>query len=128
MVIARNCRNNANGQGAGHSALTALAPDVISPVFFTPEQMAMITGLSLSTIWRRIRDGSMPFVQPGGRRKRVLIPRTFLDQLDTQRQSDEHEVVGKPINPLRRRGCRQPAWISKLSATNVPKETNAQTT
>lgn len=44
----------------------------------SPEEYAHLTGLSLSTVRRYVRDQRLPSVQPGGRRCRVLIPRTAL--------------------------------------------------
>lgn len=41
--------------------------------FLTVDEVARVTGLSASTIRRRVRDGSITAVQPGGRRKRLLF-------------------------------------------------------
>lgn len=46
--------------------------------FLSIREFASRTGLSEPTIPRRIKDGSIPSSQPGGRRIRVLIPFTSL--------------------------------------------------
>lgn len=45
----------------------------------SPAQAAKILGVSPSTIWRRLRDGSLPYLQLGGKRKRVVIDRALLN-------------------------------------------------
>jgi hypothetical protein len=44
-------------------------------------QLSAISGLSASTLRRRIKDGSLPVIQPGGRRSRLLFRRDVLDTL-----------------------------------------------
>jgi excisionase family DNA binding protein len=41
-----------------------------------PSDAALRLGVSLSTVWRRIRDGSLPSLRKGGRR---MIPESALD-------------------------------------------------
>ena len=48
--------------------------------YLTPQEMVEKAGISLSTVWRYIRAGRFPIVQPGGPRCRVLIPRDALQQ------------------------------------------------
>lgn len=43
------------------------------PRYVTPKQFAGITGFSLKTVRRRLKDGDLPAHQPGGRRTRWLI-------------------------------------------------------
>jgi hypothetical protein len=49
------------------------------PTYVSPREFSHFSGLSLSTIRRRIRDGSLPVSQPGGSRTRVLIRRDALE-------------------------------------------------
>jgi excisionase family DNA binding protein len=55
-------------------------PPEPTPRFLSPADFARATGLSEATVRRRIRDGSLPVAQPGGKKSRVLIPRDVLDR------------------------------------------------
>jgi excisionase family DNA binding protein len=48
--------------------------------FCSVDEFARLTSLSTITVRRRLRDGSIPSVQPGGRGCRILIPVTALEQ------------------------------------------------
>ncbi len=50
----------------------------IDKQFFTIAEFAQITGDSESTVRRSIRDGSLPYMQRGPRKK-IKIPRKALD-------------------------------------------------
>lgn len=41
--------------------------------FVSPEEFGRLTGWSASTVRRRLKDGSLPAIQPGGRRTLWLI-------------------------------------------------------
>jgi hypothetical protein len=43
-------------------------------IHISPAEFAARSGLSVVTVRRRVRDRSLPAVQPGGPRTRVLIP------------------------------------------------------
>jgi len=47
----------------------------------TIKQLHEATGLSISTLRRRVKDGTIPVIQPGGRGKKLLFPMTILDEL-----------------------------------------------
>jgi excisionase family DNA binding protein len=49
--------------------------------FVGVEEFAERSLLSVSTVRRRINDGSLPYVQPGGFRTRILIPADALTAL-----------------------------------------------
>ena len=49
--------------------------------YLTFEEFVCRCPLSASTIRRRIKDGSIPHVQPGGKGHRMLIPENVLDSL-----------------------------------------------
>lgn len=53
-------------------------PAEIVAEFLTPAEFAVAAGLSLATVRRRIREGSLPVFQPGGKRTAVRIPRSAL--------------------------------------------------
>ena len=53
--------------------------DEIVREFLSPQEFASCSGLSLVTVRRYLADGRLPAVQPGGRRCRVLIPRSALN-------------------------------------------------
>lgn len=51
------------------------------PEYITIYELSAIGGLSVSTLRRRVRDGSLPFIQLGGSRSRLLFRRDVLDRL-----------------------------------------------
>lgn len=84
------------------------------PAYLSIKQFAELSGLSVATIRRRLWDGSISSHQPGGRKKKRLIPADALKTL--------HPCAGATISgtagsanpsdvrlPQTRRG-RQPSW------------------
>lgn len=65
------------------------------PRFLKPSKFAAVAGLSESTVRRRIQDGSIPSIQPGGPGTRELIPSDALDclQLAESEQPDLAAIV-----------------------------------
>jgi excisionase family DNA binding protein len=61
----------------------------------TINQLAQRSGLSVSTLRRRVKDGSLPAIQPGGAGKKMLFLPTVLDALSTPRVVDAHTVTGE---------------------------------
>jgi len=53
------------------------------PKFLLLQDVVNLTGLSESTVRRRVRDGSIKAVQPGGRRTRLLVDADSLGGLLT---------------------------------------------
>lgn len=51
------------------------------PGYISITELSAIGGLSVSALRRRVRDGSLPFIQPGGPRSRLLFRRDVLDRL-----------------------------------------------
>jgi len=51
----------------------------------TIKQLQVATGLSISTLRRRVKDGTIPAIQPGGRGKKLLFPLAILDELCMRR-------------------------------------------
>ena len=56
----------------------ALEASMVEQAVFSPEQAAKHLGVSESTVRRRIRDGQLKAVQPGGPGSRILISREAL--------------------------------------------------
>jgi hypothetical protein len=52
-----------------------------SPNHVSPQEFSDQSGLSIASVRRYLRDGKLPFVQPGGPRGRVLIPTDALARL-----------------------------------------------
>ncbi|MEQ8854387.1 helix-turn-helix domain-containing protein [Gimesia sp.] len=55
------------------------------------EELSTIISLSISTIRRRIRDGSIPAIQPGGKGTKLLIPKEWVNQQATISKSSRLE-------------------------------------
>ena len=49
--------------------------------YISIQDLSEISGLSVSTLRRRVLDGSLAAAQPGGRRTRLLFPVDILDRL-----------------------------------------------
>src|SRR5258708_2337474 len=49
--------------------------------FLSIAELARQSGLSISTIDRRVKDGSIPFIQPGGPRTRKFFRADVLERL-----------------------------------------------
>jgi excisionase family DNA binding protein len=62
----------------GSESPTAIQP---SHACLTYDDLSTLTGLSLSTLRRRVKEGKLPFIQPGGRRTRIVFPRDVMEQL-----------------------------------------------
>lgn len=56
-----------------------------TPNHLSPQQFSDSSGLSIATVRRYLRDGKLPFVQPGGPRGRLLIPSDALARLAVDR-------------------------------------------
>ena len=68
----------------------AVAPP--ESAYLSPAEFVELSGLSLSTVRRYLRDGCLPKFQPGGSRCRVLIPRVALDTVEAA----DRKSVGEP--------------------------------
>jgi excisionase family DNA binding protein len=64
-----------------------------STSFFTVAQFAAHLGLSDKTLRRRIREGSLPYFQPGGPKTKILIP------ADALHQRADIPLSGREITP-----------------------------
>lgn len=88
--------------------------------YLTLREFSVTTGLSESTLRRRVRDGSLPFVQPGGPGTRILFRADALERkpeagaaLD---QPEFNRSTARSIHPASSQpaGAR-PRWTHKLS-------------
>lgn len=88
--------------------------------YLTIKQFASHYGLSDTTIRRRVRDGSLPSVQAGGKGKKILIPSNALTGntvLNRHADPSVTPVAAAPVvnvKPAARRGPR-PRWRNENS-------------
>jgi excisionase family DNA binding protein len=80
-------------------------------------QFRALSGLSDSTIRRYLASGLLPFVQPGGKRCRILIPRSALESL----MDSAAESVNSPAPPIQQiqskesvRSGARPRWKQQM--------------
>ena len=55
----------------------------------TLTELADLSGLSLSTLRRRVKDGSIPVIQPGGAGKKLLFVPAVLNSLSAARGAED---------------------------------------
>lgn len=69
-------------------------------LYLTVKEFCRLTSMSASTL-KRLRDkGKLPFLQPGGKRTRVLIPRNALELNSQQGESGlPSQSTPKPNEP-----------------------------
>jgi excisionase family DNA binding protein len=91
----------------------------------TYEEVSAQTGLSLSTLRRRVMEGKLPFIQPGGRRTRIVFPIDVVERLlqDSGSPSEKSPVLTSSTavsaaNPVHR--GPKPKWLqgTSVSATS----------
>jgi hypothetical protein len=78
----------------------------------SPKQFSDRTGLALKTVYRRLDDGTLPRVQLGGRRHRILIPADAL-ALVTPGKAISITVEPPAVKPAPKPG-RKPDWLKDL--------------
>jgi hypothetical protein len=69
----------------------------VDPQSLTIKQLAQKSALSLSTLRRRVKDGSLPTIQPGGGGKKMLFLPTVLDALSAARVVDADAMTGNKL-------------------------------
>ena len=89
----------------------------MNQAFLGIKDFASYSGLSESTIRRRIRDGSLPRRQLGGKGKRILIPAAALEMLEA---AIARSLPFPPDDPAPSNSAislpgRRPAWLRKAS-------------
>jgi hypothetical protein len=92
------------------------APDT-SPTYLSYRQLSLVSGMSQSTLRRRVADGTLPYAQPGGPGSRVLFPPDAIDCLTKHRDEtpappEAPEPASEAAAPqsARPRGPR-PRWM-----------------
>lgn len=88
--------------------------------YLTLAELCEQSGLSESTIRRRVKDGSLPAFQPGGRRKRLLFPADVLQRPQTCPLTTLADSVATTDERGHQRASKPPAgpkprWKSKLA-------------
>lgn len=81
--------------------------------FLSLSEFSRLTGLSPSTIRRRVRDGSIRALQPGGRRTRLLFTVSALDSA----KNSFGAIVSAPspsgVSQITSRVSRRPQWMDE---------------
>lgn len=94
------------------------ASELSSKDLLSPQEFASFTGMSLATVHRYLKAGTLPKIQVGGKRHRVLIPLNALQHVTAgcdKKPVFETSDSPKPETPTAkapRRG-RPPRWLSK---------------
>lgn len=57
--------------------------EAVEREYVSPREFVAQSGVSLPTVRRYLRNGRLPFIQPGGPHCRVLIPRSALKRFGT---------------------------------------------
>jgi excisionase family DNA binding protein len=70
--------------------------------YFTIRELSKVSRLSESTLRRRIEDGSLPVIQPGGHRTRMLFASDVLEKLiPVVAESDDDLLATRNNKPSR---------------------------
>jgi hypothetical protein len=113
-------------QMAGRTTQTGELP---ARGYLSPQEFSGLSGLSLATVHRYLREGRLPYRQPAGHRGRILIPADALELVHPATSSDERpqapEVRSTPeraqaATPARPSGPR-PKW-TRLAGPSLDKE------
>jgi excisionase family DNA binding protein len=90
-----------------------MAERLTAPEFLSPEQVAALLGASTKSVRRYLTTGLLPFIQPGGKRGRIFIPRDAVAAL-----AGAHlEVSPAPGGAARTgMGVRKPSWQRRTPA------------
>jgi excisionase family DNA binding protein len=86
-------------------------------ICLTVEELSQLTGLSVSTIRRRVKDGTIPFLQPGGPRSRIAFPADIVErllQITSHRSPDTEPIAEMP--PVKPQCGPQPKWQREMPA------------
>jgi excisionase family DNA binding protein len=93
-------------------SVDATAPASL-PACLSYAELSAQTGFSLSTLRRRVREGKLPFIQPGGPRSRIAFPAdTVARLLNSISESTTSSREPRPAAPPRPRGPR-PKWLQQ---------------
>src|SRR4051812_3326483 len=91
-------------------------PGAMERRYLSVDEFAHWSGLSVSTIRRRLAGGTLRSVQPGGPRTRILIPCDALDETASRQPAPDAppqapaDQQPEPVHAPRRPGPR-PRWL-----------------
>ena len=86
--------------------------------FLTIEELSQHLPLSIKTIRRRIRDGSIPAIQPGGKGTKILIPLEWLNQQSAVSQESPPQQTSISGSTQRKIiSGSSPQWMKQLPAS-----------
>ena len=80
--------------------------------FLTASEFARAATISLATVRRRIKDGTLPFWQPGGSRTAMRIPRTALDAIEATAPPSRDAIPESQFTKPTARSS-QPHWMRR---------------
>ena len=89
-----------------------IALDPTTSEFLSPKEFAGRSGLSLSTVHRRLAADDIPHLQLGGRRHRLLIPCAALTAAITTHQQPEAGTCSSSAHPETHTGIAAPSHLS----------------
>lgn len=110
-----------------------VVPDRPVGDMLSPEEAAKYTGFKIATIRRRLKDGTIPKYQPGGKGTRVAIPRSALS-VDALVRKPTDSAVTAPIestaspNSQNRRSGPAPRWLRDDTEYKDPRCPNDENT
>jgi excisionase family DNA binding protein len=88
---------------------TAIPP----PECLSYEQLSARTQLSISTLRRRVKEGKIPFLQPGGPGTRIVFPADLVNRL-LQTATPKITPESPPPVVATRRGPK-PKWLRSMA-------------
>lgn len=72
------------------------AGELAHSAFFSPAEFSRQSGLSPATVARYLARGKLPYLQPGGKRCRVLIPQVAFEMV--ARNNSTHKTDSSPAD------------------------------
>lgn len=91
------------------------------PQFLTLKEFVQLSRLSEATLRRRVRDGSLPAVQMGGKGKKLLFPASALEQLGQHLapyqpagEVESANTIPSTGTPTQAPSGPRPRWAQKL--------------
>jgi hypothetical protein len=94
----QDCATNRGDQMAGSTT-----PDGTTPKsYLSPGEFSRFSGLSLASVHRYLKNGRLPYRQPGGPRGRILIPAGALET---------GPDLGSPAHPEQARDPASPTQV-----------------
>lgn len=81
--------------------------------YLTPTEFAKMAALSVSTLWRRIKDGTIPSYQPAGKGTRRLIPVDAIELPVPIHSSAAAPDSAVDTSPQSSRRGRKPLWLKE---------------